>query len=578
MSRLGKEITADQEEKLEPNPRLSKTSQKAGKTSGLEFGRKFKTEQSRNLKQRILKAEKQTEGLKNELEEFLEAEKLKEISESELEAEVSKSQTNRELSKMGERDKKTMPIPGSRDAPKFSSTKPKELRRFITQLEDLWKEAEVTEGREKKQSLGKYADQDTEEEWKALETFDDGYSWAEFKKELLDNYPEASAAERGTPARIRQIVREADKIELGDTAKLYTYRRAFLAEAKKLQKSPAVMSNRELVELFMGGLSMSMGQAILQYLGNISTKGKETRVPEQRRPEDRYDLEEVCRAAGEVSENAQGMLSYNWGSLTTVHSQKRGTTLVQTTPGESSILAGKLESLEESQALEKDRLNAVNKQWGAKLESLEGLMKTLISQSQEKPVAGFIQNGGNGWNRSGVQNDESGKNFRHMSSNSDIICFGCGETGHFQNICERVKALIAKGTIIRNREGRVCLPDGSRVPNVPAGASLVERLERYYGTMKTAQAYMGTFEEVEDKMGGTLPRESSYMNREVDDRELRLSKLEKEFELKERENVLLAKQLKLENKISEKPDMRSYLLEKFDEELSALQNNKSGFQ
>ena len=39
----------------------------------------------------------------------------------------------------------------------------------------------------------------------------------------------------------------------------------------------------------------------------------------------------------------------------------------------------------------------------------------------------------------------------------------------------------------------------------------------------------------------------------------------------------LAKQLKLENKVSEKSDMRSYLLEKFDEELAALQNSKSGF-
>jgi hypothetical protein len=237
-----------------------------------------------------------------------------------------------------------------------------------------------------------------------------------------------------------------------------------------------------------------------------------------------------------------------------------------------------LESLEETQALEKDRLNAVSKQWGAKLESLESLMKTFISQNQEKPVTGFIQNVGNGWNRSGVQNDEPGKNFRNMSNNSDFICFGCGESGHFQNICERVKALIAKGSIIRNREGRVCLPDGSKVPNVPAGASLVERVERYYGSMKTSQTYIGKFEEVEDKMGGILPRESSYINREVDERELRLSKLEKEFELKERENVLLAKQLKLENKTSEKPDIRSYLLEKFDEELSALQNNKSGFQ
>ena len=55
---------------------------------------------------------------------------------------------------------------------------------------------------EKKESIGEYANQESEEEWGALETFNEGYTWDKFKKELLDNYSEASAAERGTPARI----------------------------------------------------------------------------------------------------------------------------------------------------------------------------------------------------------------------------------------------------------------------------------------------------------------------------------------------------------------------------------------
>ena len=46
--------------------------------------------------------------------------------------------------------------------------------------------------------IGKYADQESEEEWTALEAFEAGHSWEEFKEELIDNYPEAAAAERGT--------------------------------------------------------------------------------------------------------------------------------------------------------------------------------------------------------------------------------------------------------------------------------------------------------------------------------------------------------------------------------------------
>ena len=152
---------------------------------------------------------------------------------------------------------------------------------------------------EKKESIEKYADQESKEEWGALEALNhEGYFNNEFKKELLDNYPEASAAERGTPARIQQIVWEADNVELGDTVKLYSYWQAFLAEANKLMKPPAVMSNRELVELFMGSLSLTMGQAVLQFLGGsakkkVVEKGKEAKVEDLRRPEDQYDLDGV---------------------------------------------------------------------------------------------------------------------------------------------------------------------------------------------------------------------------------------------------------------------------------------------
>ena len=125
-------------------------------------------------------------------------------------------------------------------------------------MERMWHGVSV-----KKESIGKYADQESEEEWGALKAFNEGCTWDEIKKELLDNYPEASATERGTPARIWQIVQEADNVKLGDTVKLYSYWRAFLAEANKLMKPPAVMSNRKLVGLFMGSLSLTMGQAVL---------------------------------------------------------------------------------------------------------------------------------------------------------------------------------------------------------------------------------------------------------------------------------------------------------------------------
>jgi hypothetical protein len=91
-------------------------------------------------------------------------------------------------------------------------------------MEDLWQEARIVDDDVKKMMIGKYADQESEEEWTALEAYEAGHSWAEFKEELIENYPEAVVAERGTPARIRQLCSETRDIRLGDLGALYAFR------------------------------------------------------------------------------------------------------------------------------------------------------------------------------------------------------------------------------------------------------------------------------------------------------------------------------------------------------------------
>ena len=143
--------------------------------------------------------------------------------------------------------------------------------------------------------MGKYADVVSEEEWKELRTFESG-TWEEFKAELIANYPEAAATARGMPRRIRQLCAETSKIKLGDLPALYHFKRAFLTEARKLQKPPHIMSNRELVELFVGCLSDALGSAALQYLGNRgpgfkSKKGKGRSREEEPSSSDTNDTE-----------------------------------------------------------------------------------------------------------------------------------------------------------------------------------------------------------------------------------------------------------------------------------------------
>jgi hypothetical protein len=61
---------------------------------------------------------------------------------------------------------------------------------------------------------------------------------------------------------------------------------------------PAVMSNKELVELFIGNLSEPMSLMVFQFLGSRKDERRS-----KRRREDQFDLQEVCRATVVVSEN-----------------------------------------------------------------------------------------------------------------------------------------------------------------------------------------------------------------------------------------------------------------------------------
>jgi len=493
----------------------------------------------------------------------------------------SNSQTSESYLAQRANKRKAMVIPGSRDAPKFSSKRPQELRRFIRTMSDLWQEAGIENDQEKKLSVGKYADAESEEEWAALESFKEEYSWTEFLAELISNYPEAAAAARGTPARIREICREAGGILMGDLPALYAFRRAFLTEANKLRVKPAVMSNRELVELFISGLSGPLVQALLQHLGGVhrnTGKHKEEEDPEdiRHRPEDRYKLEDVCEAAIRVSENAQGLLHLFNNNETA----RRVTTMVQSSEDKSGT-SGK-DLLEETRAKEMDRLTIENKQLFSKVKEMDEMLKSLLAPKQERPATTLIQSSAT----LNETNGQLGVTQRWVKSAQPEGCFGCGEKDHFQNKCEKVKQQIQIGNLILDAEGRIKLPDGSRVPKFPQGACLIERMERYYATNKPAPAYYGAFEEAEDRALSTLIKPRFPSMTSFDEREQRIARQERELDLRERESLIKAKQLKLEKSESksEKPytnPKAAYLLELLEglteDDLATVKDAKSGF-
>lgn len=142
-----------------------------------------------------------------------------------------------------------MPIPGSRDTPKFDENEPTELLRFIDRMEDLFQKhlTVVLSDEDKKKAIGKYMSARTEAEWKVLPSFSDqNKSWSDFKKEVITSYPEAFNLQRGTIATLDKICNEyrgSARVSVTELTELAALVCKFRAEATKLLTPPAVLSS-----------------------------------------------------------------------------------------------------------------------------------------------------------------------------------------------------------------------------------------------------------------------------------------------------------------------------------------------
>ena len=121
-------------------------------------------------------------------------------------------------------------------------------------------------------------------------------------------------AGKGTLSNLRKICKEHQRIHVDDFAELKSLTRSFKAEQKLLLKPPALVSNRELVDLFLGCLKEAFRTQVEHSLNiQLSKDSKKKSVDDDkaRRPEDPYDILEVIEMAESIAGRAQGTTSSN---------------------------------------------------------------------------------------------------------------------------------------------------------------------------------------------------------------------------------------------------------------------------
>ncbi|KIK05340.1 hypothetical protein K443DRAFT_130488 [Laccaria amethystina LaAM-08-1] len=142
------------------------------------------------------------------------------------------------------------------------------------QMEDHFYYYGIRNDQDKKKKLGKYADQQTEFEWKAFDQYADDHTFADFKKALIDDYPKAQMAGKGTSTTLKK---SPTKIADGTTSS---------------------------VDMFLGCLRESFASQVRSSLNIEQTKDWKQKGKEDasvRRPEDPYDIIDIIDMAETIA-------------------------------------------------------------------------------------------------------------------------------------------------------------------------------------------------------------------------------------------------------------------------------------
>jgi hypothetical protein len=388
---------------------------------------------------------------------------------------------------------KDMPNPYARDAPKFDSSKPEELNRYIRRLEELFVKHGVENDREKVRFLGAYADARTEKEWEAMDSFAAG-TFADHKKEIIDSYPEASNEARGSMKELRRIRDSYDDITCEDLARFQSYKRAFVTETKKLQAEPTLLSNHEAIDLFMKPLSSGFRKKIITKLDLMdSATGNAQAADNTRRPEDKFPLEKVIETATAIARGMQ--VSYGTsdsGSSSRDKDRREMRAYVKT---EHDEIGNTLAQLQDQQKLtEKHFLTA--------LEQMNKSLQQVVQTQNSQQAMPAYQTQAPVYQNQGFQPQMQPARQRglYVPNGNNSACFYCGEEGHMKDDCPHRHEHVEKGWIIIDARGRPTQPDGRMIP-FSGGPTAKIRVEALHGMAKPAKQVANNIQNLIGKPG-----------------------------------------------------------------------------
>ncbi|KAJ7915046.1 hypothetical protein B0H13DRAFT_1547074, partial [Mycena leptocephala] len=309
-----------------------------------------------------------------------------------------------------------MPARNDRTAPAFDSQKPRELRRYFSDLEFLFSRSRITDDLQKKYHATRFLSIDDQDLWESIPEFHDpAASFSQFIAAIFRLYPDADPDRRYSLADLEALIAEFSRIpSLSRTRFLEFYRRFFTISSFLRAKDR--LSAPEQFRSFV--------RAIPSNIWHHAHERLHIKFPNVH-PDDPHPLHDLRDAVDFV------LIDSSERSLASAFPELPASV---STPADPSI--------------------------AVLADAIDELTRLVSSQQQLSPTAPRLDS--------------------PPSSPRPALCSYCSNPAHFIARCPLAAADIRAGICKRNAEGKVVLPSGMFVPHHIAGPDLRTRISSWH--------------------------------------------------------------------------------------------------
>nr|GAT44735.1 predicted protein [Mycena chlorophos] len=201
-----------------------------------------------------------------------------------------------------------VPRPWETQRPTFATDDVDELLDFFEQVDTIIKLGNVRDEQDRKHLLMSYLPVSKRTLWRGLETYQSPGSYAAFVTDIRRMFPELAEQENGKVAELEKLCRKHEGLDGSSEGGLLRFGWAFGTLVRKLQRAPAILTNRDACRRYLEALDSDFAKrvraAVLERAaGRIAMEmaGLKLQNVVDRRREDTISLEDLMSVAETVS-------------------------------------------------------------------------------------------------------------------------------------------------------------------------------------------------------------------------------------------------------------------------------------